>query len=306
MTERLNMAASVRARLLNRSRATGDDFQFLLQRYAGERFLYRLGMSAHRERFVLKGAMLFPLWGGTMYRATRDLDFTAYGNSALEAVRANVLDICSTPVEDDGLTFDTSAIAIESILEDHEYDGLRARFPASLGQARIHMQIDVGFGDAIHPEAIEVEYPTLLDGSAPRIRAYPNETVVAEKLHAMQRHGEANSRLKDFYDLYVLSSQFPFNGESLTRAIQATFERRRTVIVRGLPAGLGPRFFSDSKRSALWRAYRDRNTLLGAPEDFDAVGQQARSFLVPVWTALAGETAFAGFWTPGKGWEQRR
>jgi hypothetical protein len=201
-----NMAASVHDRLLNGSRTRGEDFQFILQRYAAERFLYRLGESTYRDRYVLKGAMLFALWGGSIYRPTRDLDFTGYGDNEAEAVLASLREICDLAVPDDGLTFDSSTLAAEPIRDTAEYNGLRVRFQAKLGSARLAMQIDIGFGNAIEPQPCEVEYPTLLDGASPRIRAYPPEAVVAEKLHALVVLGEANSRMKDLYDLHVIAS----------------------------------------------------------------------------------------------------
>lgn len=219
-----NIAASVSARLLNLSRESGEDFQFLLLRYAAERFLYRLGESGHRDRYALKGAMLFALWGGSIYRPTRDLDFTGYGSNETEDVLASLREVCTVAVADDGLAFDAGRLTAEPIRDDAEYNGLRVRFQATLGDARIPMRIDIGFGNVIEPAATEVDYPTLLDGPAPRILAYPHEAVVAEKLHAMVVLGERNSRYKDFYDLHVLARQFPFDGERLARAIAATFE----------------------------------------------------------------------------------
>jgi len=298
-----NLAASVRDRLVARSRERGEDFQFVLQHYGAERFLYRLGESAYRDRFVLKGAMLFALWGGSVYRPTRDLDFTGYGSSETEAVLACFREIFVQAVEDDGLIFDASTLAAEPIRDDAAYDGLRVKFTVTLGQARIHMQIDVGFGNVIEPPATEAEYPTLLDAPAPRIRAYPQEAVVAEKLHAMVLLGERNGRLKDFYDLYVLTKEFPFDGRRLAGAITATFERRRTAIDVAQPAALAPRFFSDETRAAQWRAYADRNRLPGAPADFDAVGERLRAFLGPPWSALAENAVFGSSWQPGGPWE---
>jgi Nucleotidyl transferase AbiEii toxin, Type IV TA system len=158
MTKRpiTNVAASARDRLLNRGRQTGEDFQFLLQRYAAERFLYRLGQSAHRARFVLKGAMLFALWGGSVYRPTRDLDFAGYGNSDADDVIATFREICAVPVPDDGLSFDAATVRAEPIRDEAEYNGLRVRLRATLGAARIEMQIDIGFGNAIEPGANDV------------------------------------------------------------------------------------------------------------------------------------------------------
>jgi predicted nucleotidyltransferase component of viral defense system len=292
----------VHARLLNRSRKTGEDFQFILQRYAAERFLFRLGQSKYRDRYVLKGAMLFALWGGSVYRPTRDLDFTGYGDDGAEAVLAGLAEICSLTAADDGLYLDSSTLTAEPIREEAEYNGLRVRLQARLGNARIPMQIDIGFGNAIEPQPHDVDYPTLLDDASPHIRAYPPEAVVAEKLHTLVVLGDGNSRMKDLYDLYVIAGQFDFDGETLTRAIQATFERRRTDIVTALPAGLAPRFFADDTRSERWRAYCDRNTLPGAPRNMQQVGERLRSFLGPVWRALADKDQALGQWRAGGPW----
>jgi predicted nucleotidyltransferase component of viral defense system len=297
-----NVAASVRTRLLNRSRETGEDFQFVLHRYAAERFLYRLGESSHRDRYVLKGAMLFALWGGSIYRPTRDLDFTGYGSNETEDVLASLREVCMIAVADDGVTFDSGTLAAEAIRDDAEYNGLRTRFQATLDNARIPMQIDIGFGNAIEPAATEADYPTLLDSAAPRIRAYPHEAVIAEKLHAMVVFGERNTRYKDFYDLSVLARQFRFEGERLARAIAATFERRRTTIDAALPAALAPRFYADHGRAAQWRAYLTRNALPGAPTDWVAVGELLQMFLVEPWRALADGRRFSDRWRPAGPW----
>jgi hypothetical protein len=305
MTKRpiTNVVASVRDRLLNRSRQTGEDFQFLLQRYAAERLLYRLGQSAHRARFVLKGAMLFALWGGSVYRPTRDLDFTGYCNSDADAVIAAIKEVCAVSVPDDGLVFDTATVTAEPIRDEAEYGGLRVRLRALLGNARIEMQIDIGFGNAIEPGADDVQYPTLLDAPAPNIRAYPREAVVAEKLHTLVVLGERTSRIKDLYDLYSLAAQFPFDGAKLTRAIAATFERRKTTIGSTLPAGLTTRFFADDGRATQWRAYLDRNKLPGAPRNFALAGERIQAFLGPVWSALAAVDKFTDTWRPSGPWE---
>lgn len=297
-----DVAASIRGRLLARSRETGEDFQFLLQRYAAERFLYRLGESPHRGSYVLKGAMLFALWGGSLYRATRDLDFTGYGSSDTDAVIAAVREICALPVADDGLAFDAATIAAEPIRETAEYDGLRVRLSATLAGASIPMQIDIGFGNAIEPPATEADYPTLLDTPAPRIRAYPHEAVIAEKFHAMTVLGEINSRYKDFYDIYVLASQFGFDGERVARAIAATFDRRRTPIGATLPVALTPRFYADDPRAEQWRAYLTRNGLPATPADFSSVGEMLQTFLLPPWQALSSGDPFSETWSPMGPW----
>jgi predicted nucleotidyltransferase component of viral defense system len=297
-----NVAASARDRLLERSRKTREDFQFLLHRYAAERFLYRLGKSSHRDRYVLKGAMLFPLWGGSIYRGTRDLDFTGYGSSEAADALATMQEVCAVPVAEDGLVFDAGTLTAEAIRDAAEYNGLRIRFQALLGVARVPIQIDIGFGNAIEPPATETEYPTLLDMPAPRIRAYPREAVVAEKLHAMVVLGESNSRYKDFYDLYVLARQFPFEGVRLTSAIAATFQRRRTAVEVGLPLALAARFYADAERAAQWRAYLTRNTLSGAPADWLAVGQLLQMFLEPPRRAVADSRTFSDTWPSAGPW----
>ena len=308
MTKRpiANVAASVRDRLRNLSRESGEDFQFLLQRYAAERLLYRLGRSGRREQFVLKGAMLFALWGGSIYRPTRDLDFAGYGDSDADSVVAAFEDVCGALVPDDGLVLVPATIRAEPIRNDAEYHGLRVRLRAKLGAARIEMQIDIGFGDAVEPPASDVKYPTLLDAPAPEIRAYPPEAVVAEKLHTLVVLGERTSRIKDLYDLFVLAGQFAFDGVTLARAIAGTFERRKTKIDSSIPAGLALRFYSDAARAAQWRAYLDRNNLLGAPREFEQTGERLQAFLGPVWAALGAGEEFANAWRPGGPWGSDR
>jgi hypothetical protein len=298
----VNIAASVRAQLLALSRKTGEDFQFLLQRFASERFLYRLGQSAQRGRFVLKGAMLYALWGGPFHRPTRDLDFTGYGSAEIGDVLGALREVCAVVVPDDGIAFDPATFIAEPIRDDSEYRGLRIRFRASLENVRIPMQIDVGFGNAIEPPAVEATYPTLLEMPAPLIHAYPHEAVVAEKLHAAVLLGERTSRYKDFYDLHILAQQFAFNGALLARAISATFSRRRTAIGVELPAALTPRFYADVTRANQWRAYLNRNGLPGAPLDFAAVGEVLQDFLGSIWKALSGEQPFTGTWSTDKKW----
>jgi hypothetical protein len=296
-----NLAASIHRRLLNGARERLEDTQFIIQRYSAERFLYRLGQSPHREQFVLKGAMLFTLWG-SVYRPTRDLDFTGYCKNDLEAVLGRFREICAIAVEDDGMFFDAETLRAVPIREEMEYGGLRVLFGAKLDRSQIRMQIDVGFGNDIEPAAIEVLYPTLLGAPPPSIRAYPQEAVVAEKLHAMVVLGERNSRVKDFYDLHVLARQFAFEGERLTRAIAATFERRRTGIGT-VPAALTPRFFAEEgSRSVQWRAYLNRSGVTGAPADFAVLGALLLAFLGPPWNALAASRTFRDHWPAGGPW----
>jgi hypothetical protein len=293
---------SIRRRLRNELRARGEDVTLGLQRYAVERFLYRLGQSPHRQRFVLKGATLFAIWG-TAYRPTRDIDFTGYGSADQADVLRDVREICETPDAVDQLAFDVENITVEPIRDGSEYDGLRIKIRARLGDSDIPVQIDVGFGNAIVPGPEETEYRTILGDPPPRILAYPRESVVAEKLNAMVTLGERNSRYKDFYDLYSMANSFPFDKDTLVRAVRATFERRATRIDQALPAPLAAPFYASADRITQWRAYVTRNGLDGAPTDFPQVGEVISRFLQPVWSGLFANAEEQGDWQPGGPWQ---
>ncbi len=251
---RKNVGASVRARLLGRSRVERTDFQILLTRYALERLLYRLSQSPHRDRFVLKGAMLFVTWVEDPFRPTRDLDFLGYGENSPDAIGGVFREICGQPVDDDGVEFDIGAITAVPIREDVEYGGIRVRTSATIAGARVPIQVDIGFGDAVTPGPVEIVYPPLLDAPAPRLRAYPVTTVVAEKFQALVQLGIANSRLKDFYDLWLIAQTFEFDRVSLAEAVRQTFARRETMLPtenRSVPAMLTSKLGGDSG-GAFW------------------------------------------------------
>ncbi len=294
-------AESIRRRLRNELRARGEDVGLGLQRYAIERCLYRLGRSRHRERFILKGATLFSMWG-TAYRPTRDIDFTGYGSHDPADVIGAFREICNTPDDVDQLVFDTDAITAEPIRDGSEYDGLRIKIRARLGESNITIQVDVGFGNAIVPGPEEREYRTILGDPAPRILAYPAESVVAEKMHAMVILGERNSRYKDFYDLHAIARAFPFERSTLVRAVGATFERRATPIAAGTPAALTGAFYSSESRAQQWRAYVTRSRLDGVSQDFGLVGDVVIGFLRPVWEDLSDGRASTADWPPGGPW----
>ncbi len=297
-----NVGASVRARLLNRSRETGDEFQSLLRRYAAERFLYRLGQSRHRGRYVLKGGMLLALWGDTIYRPTRDLDFTGEGDSSGTEIASTVKDICAVQVPDDGITFDTSSLTVEPIHEEGAYQSHRARFEATVAKARVRMQIDFGFGDSVYPHPTEVDFPVLLEAPRPRIRVYSREAVVAEKVHAMVVNGDRNSRYKDFYDIFTLARHFPFEGPPLTTAVRTTFKRRRTPFAQTTPIALTPEFYQDPARVDRWQGYVNRTKLRDPPSHFADVGETVLSFLRQPWDALAHGSEFIATWAEGGPW----
>jgi hypothetical protein len=299
--EREGRAESIRQRLRNQLRARGEDVTLGLQRYAVERFLYRLGRSPHRERFVLKGATLFAIWGKA-YRPTRDIDFTGYGSADEADVIRDFREICDGPDDVDQLIFDTASITAEPIRDGSEYDGLRVRIRARLGASDIAVQIDVGFGNAIVPGPEETEVRTLLGDPPPRILAYPRESVIAEKLNAMVTLGERNSRYKDFYDLHALANAFSFDKDTLVRAVRATFDRRATPVTAALPVPITAPFYASVERLSQWRAYVTRNDLKGAPTDFQTVGDLLTRFLQPVWEQLLVNGNATGDWPPGGPW----
>jgi predicted nucleotidyltransferase component of viral defense system len=249
-----DVGASVRARLLTLARQKGQAFELLLTRYANERLLHRLSLSPHRNRFVLKGAMLMTTWFDDPHRPTRDVDFLGYGDSAPDAMLVTFREICAIEVND-GMVFDIDALRVELIREELEYGGLRLRTTGSLAGARITVIIDIGFGDAIEPGIDEVNLPVLLDLPQPRLRVYARETVIAEKFQAMVMLGLANSRMKDFYDVWILSRSYDFENDRLPRAIAATFERRGTAIPLEAPLALTQAFAFDSGKQLQWTAF---------------------------------------------------
>ena len=226
----------------------------LLTRYALERFLYRLSMTEHRNRFVLKGAMLMATWFGNPFRPTRDLDFLGFGDPDPDAMLHVFRDICALEI-DDGVIFDRNALTIDLVRDEMEYGGLRIKTTAMIAAARIRIVADIGFGDAIEPGLVELEMPVLLDQPAPRLRSYQRETVIAEKFQAMVILGRANSRMKDFYDIWALSLAYTFEGDGLARAIAATFKRRQTSIPTERPDALTEAFASDSAKRRQWEAF---------------------------------------------------
>ncbi len=298
-----NVGASVRQRLYDLSRERREDFQLILTRYGLERLLYRLANSEYTGRFVLKGAMLFAVWTEKVHRPTKDVDLLGYGDDSAEALKALFQDVCRVEVEPDGITFDPDSVQVEEIREDQEYQGQRVKLKGLLGQAQVNLQVDIGFGDVITPEAQEIEYPTLLELPAPRIKAYPKESVVSEKFQAMIALGMLNSRMKDFFDLWVMSRQFQFDGKILAKAITATFERRRTDIPVATPLVFSREFTRDRDKAIQWRAFLNRTGLtvegMGLPEVVEAL----RIFLEPPMIAAAAKTDFTKTWNHTGKWE---
>ncbi|MEO8137918.1 MAG: nucleotidyl transferase AbiEii/AbiGii toxin family protein [Betaproteobacteria bacterium] len=249
-----NVGASVRQRLLNLAHARGQPMELLLTRYALERLLHRLSLSPHRERFVLKGAMLLATWFDEPHRATRDVDLLGFGDAAEDALLATFREIMEVEV-DDGVNFDLKRLRIEAIRKEVEYGGSRLRTTASLAGARIPITVDIGFGDAVEPGVEDIDLPVLLDMPSPHLRAYPPETVIAEKFHAMVVLGRANSRMKDYYDVWMLMSAFELDPLRLRRAIVATFARRNMAVPSLVPDGLSDAFAADPAKQRQWAAF---------------------------------------------------
>lgn len=297
-----NLAASVQQRLLNLSRERQEAFDLALTRYALERFLYRLSCSEYREQFLLKGAMLFAVWGDAPHRPTRDLDFLGFDSGDIPKLEALFREICSQPVEPDGLEFLPRTVAGSEIREDQEYQGVRLRFEARLAAAVISMQVDVGFGDAVVPKPGIVEYPTLLDFPAPTVRIYPIYSVVSEKYQAMVWLGMANSRMKDYYDIWVLAKKFRFDGQTLAHAIQATFERRKTPIPESPPLALTDTFCNDAAKQKQWQAFMRKNRLMEDAPALPEIAWLVASFLLPPTQALSENMVFRATWPAGGQW----
>ena len=274
-----DLAASVRARLLNIAKAQGADFNQVLVRFALERILYRLSQSAHADHFLLKGALLFTLWYDMPHRTTRDADLLGFGASDLESIAQTFRDIASVEVED-GITFDPASVSVEEIRKDAGYAGARVLITGEIAKARCKTQIDIGFGDVVTPGPVHAVYPVLIaDLPAPRLRTYPVYTVISEKLHAIALLGMTNSRLKDYLDLWVLLDREALNANTLARAIAATFLRRGTPVPAVLPIGLTDEFATDVSRQAMWHAFLKKNEI--AMNSLTDVVAKLRAILEP-------------------------
>ena len=297
-----NIGASVRARLWNLARARQANFQRMLTRYALERLLFRLSVSPHRESFILKGAMLYAAWLDDPFRSTRDLDLLSLHEGEAGRFVAIFADICVQPVEEDGLIFDAEHIAAEPIRREGPYGGLRLRTSARLASAVIPVRIDIGFGDAVTPGPLELEYPVLLGQTAPTLNAYPRTAVAAEKFETIVALDLANSRMKDFYDLLAMSRLFTFEGATLAAAIHATFDRRRTNIPCERPPSLTGAFSEDPRKAQQWRSFLAREPLSMDEPDLPTAIREIGDFIMPAACAAIDGHRTPGRWTANGGW----
>jgi predicted nucleotidyltransferase component of viral defense system len=298
-----NIAASVRQRLLIKARETGRPFSELLQYFAMERFLYRLSKSRFADHFVLKGALMLTVWEAPLTRPTMDIDLLGRIENTIENITKVTREICQQDVEPDGIVFDVGNIDAERIAEDADYEGIRIRFRGSLDTARFIIQLDIGFGDIVIPSPEPTNYPILLDFPAPRLRGYSRESTIAEKFEAMVKLGILNSRMKDFFDIWLMSRQFDFEGPMLAEAISKTFSTRGTNIQSG-PIALTNSFAEDTAKAAQWRGFIRKNRLKNVPQDLMEVVTAIAAFLRPIAEQLATGLAFKGAWKAPGPWRK--
>ncbi|MBK6402742.1 MAG: nucleotidyl transferase AbiEii/AbiGii toxin family protein [Rhodocyclaceae bacterium] len=297
-----NISASVRDRLLNKARAEKLDFNLLLTRYALERMLYRLSISKQRDQFLLKGALLFDLWFDVPHRPTHDADFLGFGSAEIPHIEEIFRDICRIEAED-GIAFQPDTVKAAEIRKEANYAGVRVTLLGMLDSARCAVQIDIGFGDAVVPGPDEVHYPVILgEMPGPHLHVYPRYTVVAEKLEALTSLGMLNSRMKDYFDLWILAKHSDFDGQILSRAVAATFERRRTAVPTGAPIGLSDEFINDAQKGKQWQGFLRKNAL--DPMSLATVVVDLRDFLMPVLAAIAAGGSHDYPWRAGAGWQK--
>jgi len=297
-----NIPASIRARLQNIARETYRPFAEVLQYYAMERFLYRFSKSHYAGEFILKGALMFAVWNIPRRRTTLDIDFSArlYNTNTIEKT---VKDLCKLKVPPDGLVFDPETVRGQRIREDADYEGVRVKFVGFLERSRVPMQIDVGFGDVIYPRPKMIDYPVMLDLPEPRLKGYPSETVVSEKFETIIKLGLLNSRMKDFYDLWLMMHQFNFNGSSLTEALKRTFKHRKTKLPGDLPLFAEEIYDEKSDRQVLWKAFLKKGDIQHAPEKLSAIAKEIEKFLIKPLNAINKGIEFKEEWTASKTWK---
>jgi predicted nucleotidyltransferase component of viral defense system len=297
-----DVSVSVHQLLLNKARESGRPFNELFQYFSMERFIYRLSKSPHVQKFVLKGALMFKVWNIQATRATKDIDLLGKLENSVEAMITVMRDTCNQTVEPDGMNFDPDSMTCNPIIEDAVYEGIRVFVRGNLGKSRVLLQLDVGFGDVVFPSELDVKYPTILDFPAPTLKGYSKESMIAEKFQAMIKLGELNSRLKDFYDIWLLSKQFDFNSHVLAEAITKTFKIRRTEIP-AQPSVFKKSFSEDQTRETQWRAFLRKTVLASTTYSFHEIMTEIKSFLVPVSSVIVGQKFFQKKWKAPGPWK---
>jgi hypothetical protein len=296
-----NLAASIRARLHNHAREHGDDYQRILTRYAIERLLFRLSQTEAGQRYVLKGAMLFVTWPEHVFRPTGDLDLLGYGDPDPAVITELFSRICQVEVPDDGIVFRPDTLKVDPVREENKYQGVRLSVKGELAKAIISVQVDIGFGDHVYPAPTRRTFPGLLPSLPPaNVLMYPPETVVAEKLEAMVRFGEANGRIKDFHDIWVTTRTFRFELPILIEAVAGTLRRRETAVPAEMPIGLTPKFAEIAAERGLWTGFLRRNLPTLQPPPFEELQAELRHFFQPVFSALPIPEGARGTWDPDR------
>ena len=298
-----NIEASVRAKLQNKAKETHRPFSEVLQYYAMERFLYRLGQSKYADKFILKGALMFTVWQIAERRTTLDIDFLALYDNGVAKIENVIREICDVKADPDGLVFDKTTVTGRKIKEDADYEGVRIKFSGFLERLRISMQIDVGFGDIVYPEIQIIDYPVILDLSKPHLKGYTIESVVAEKFEAMIKLGLLNSRMKDFYDLWLMARQFDFKGSNLVEALKKTFEHRKTLFPEEQPLFAEEIYDEKSDRQTLWKAFLTKNQLELAPQKLKDTAEIIESLLTEPVQAIHQKKSFKAEWLAPGPWK---
>ena len=298
-----NLPASIHQRLLNQAKQQGRPLQELLQYFAIERFLFRLSQSSHATTFYLKGALMLRLWDSPLSRPTIDVDLMSRHVLSKDILEKTIKEVCEQKVIDDGCLFDSSTVQAQLIRIDNNYGGIRTEFIAHIGKMRLNMQVDVGFGDVIVPGPVPIDFPALLDFPSPHLLAYSPESAIAEKFQAIVVLDSANSRMKDFYDIWLLARTLPFDGTMLSQAITATFARRQTTLPVDVPTGLTDRFAKDQTKQAQWNAFVRKGRIAIDSVTFEQVVEFLRTFLMPPTRAAARAEKFAAQWPVGGPWK---
>jgi len=295
-----NIEASVRARIQNKAKEANRSFAEVLQYYGMERFLYRFSCSKYADKFILKGALMFTVWQVSQRRTTLDIDFSARYNNQIMSIEKVIKDVCRVSVISDGLIFDPQTVKGYKIKENAEYEGVRVKFRGFLERSRIPMQIDIAFSDVIYPPPKVINYPVILDFPKPRLRGYPAESVVSEKFEAMVKLGLLNSRMKDFYDIWLMMRKFDFHGLTIVEALKRTFKHRKTELPKHKPLFAGEIYDEKSDRQLLWKTFLKKGNIKHAPEKLRTTAIEIEQFLIEPLKAILKDRVFNKEWkTPG-------
>lgn len=298
-----NVEASIRVRLQNKAKETNRPFSEILQYYGMERFLYRFSCSKYADKFVLKGALMFTVWQIPERRTTLDIDFLARLDNQVSTIEKVIKDVCNVSVVPDGLVFDPGTVSGQKIKENADYEGVRVKFRGFLERSRISMQIDVGFGDIIYPNPKIIEYPAILDLPKPHLKGYTIESVVSEKFEAMVKLGLLNSRMKDFYDIWIMIHQFDFNGSEIIEALKKTFKHRKTILPERKPLFAEEIYDEKSDRQTLWQAFLKKGDIKHAPDKLHTIAIEIEEFLVEPIDASMSNKEFKKTWSVSGHWK---